>query len=117
MSATVPERGEVWFANLGPITGREQALERPVIIVKADWIHLARLTIVVPVTSNLKRRRSGLTVNLPAGEAGLTEDSLALCHDLRVLDLQKLGHLMGELSIESLSSVETAMISILDLPV
>ena len=116
MSNLEPERGEVWFADLGPTTGREQALDRPVIIVKADWIHLARLTIVVPLTSQMNRRRAGLTVEIPAGEAGLTDNSLALCHDIRVLDTEKLRRKMGDLDDLYLSPVETALLALLDLP-
>ena len=117
MSAKIPERGEVWFADLGPVTGREQALLRPVIVVLADWIHLPGLTIVVPTTAKTHRRRAGLTVDIPAGEAGLTEDSLALCHHIRVVDVaNKMQYRMGELDAHYMSSVEAAMISLLDLP-
>ena len=92
-----PQRGEVWFAHLGPPAGHEIAASRPVVIVKTDETTTPGVTIVVPLTAQLRRRHPRTTVAIPAGEAGLRQDSLALCYNIRALDTAKLVHRMGSL--------------------
>jgi mRNA interferase MazF len=80
-------RGEVWLANLNPTQGSEQAGTRPVIIFQESI--LARFTttiITIPVTSNLRRAALPTCVQISKGEGGLSQDSVALCHQIRVLD-------------------------------
>jgi mRNA interferase MazF len=46
------ERGEIYFVNLSPVTGREQAGNRPVLVVSIDAIN--RLPLVVTVLVGTK---------------------------------------------------------------
>ena len=100
-----PQRGEVWFADLGKPTGRELAMERPVVVIKGDDAAAPNLTIVVPLTTQVRRREPSVTVDIPAGEAGLRQDSLALCYNIRVLDTAKLAYRMGGLPSARLEEI------------
>ena len=110
-----PLRGEVWFADLGQPTGRQMAMQRPVILVKDDAANAPNLTVVVPLTSQLQRRQLSVTVDIPAGEAGLRQDSLALCYNIRVLDTAKLSHRMGRVEDARLAKIADSLSFILGL--
>jgi mRNA interferase MazF len=103
-------RGDIYLADLNPTRGAEQAGIRPVVIVQRDT--LARFTstvVVVPFTTNLRRAQVPGTTLIPAGEGGLTQDSVALCYQIVVLDQQRLIHKLGTLSTTYLLALEQAL--------
>ena len=110
-----PQRGEVWFADLGPPVGHELAASRPVVVVKTDETVMPGVTIVVPFTSQLRRMNPRTTVAVPAGEAGLRQDSLALCYNIRVLDTAKLAYRMGALRDSRLQEIADRLTFLLGL--
>lgn len=80
-------RGEIWLANLNPIRGSERAGTRPVLIFQNDTINRFTTTFLsIPLTTNLRRAALPSCPAIPQGEGGLKHDSVALCHQLRVLD-------------------------------
>lgn len=105
-------RGEVWLTDLNPVRGSEQAGTRPMMIVQVDDIS-ARLPtmLVVPFTTNLRWERVPFCARIGAGEGGLASDSVALCHQTRVIDHSRLIRRLGCLSSEALSLVEDALLS------
>jgi mRNA interferase MazF len=58
---TLPERGDIWLADLDPVRGREQAGRRPILIVSVDGFNQSKagLAIVVPLTQ-VRQLRSWL---------------------------------------------------------
>ena len=102
-----PKRGEVWLADLNPIKGSEQAGTRPVLIFQNDSINKFTTTfLAIPFTSNLRRAALPSCVMVPQGEGGLANDSVALCHQLRVLDKARLLHRLGRFENEILADIE-----------
>jgi len=102
-------RGEIWLANLNPIRGSEQAGTRPVLIFQNDKLNKFTTTFLsIPLTTNLRRTALPSCLAIPQGEGGLTHDSVALCHQLRVLDrarlLKKLG-VVNEVTLTALESI------------
>ena len=87
----VIRRGEVWLAELGPTRGREQAGERPVLVVSADPINqsAADLVVAVPLTTRRRGVPTHVEVRPPAG--GLPDVSFAMCEQLRSLPAERLG--------------------------
>jgi mRNA interferase MazF len=105
------KRGEIWFADLNPIGGSEQAGARPVLIFQNDAINLYTRTVVtIPFTTNLRRATLPSCVQVPAGEGGLTSDSVALCHQMRVLDTSRLIRQLGMLSRPILLDIERCVL-------
>lgn len=110
------KRGEVWRANLSPTQGTEQAGVRPVLIVQTDRANPhSPHTIIVPFTSRIRQKLLPSHVAVPAGEGGLTQDSVALCEQIRVMDHTRLISKLGELTAIRLQDVNTALRVILEL--
>lgn len=98
------------MTTLDPIRGSEQAGTRPVLIVQADAVSaILRTVLVVPFTSNVKWARFPFCFEVASGDGGLTTDSVALCHQTRVLDKSRLMRRVGRVSDESLLKVEQAL--------
>ena len=106
-------RGEVWLIDLGPIGGHEQAGRRPAVIFQTDDLSPLNTVVIIPLTTQLRSAGSANTVLIPAREAGLDRDSLALCHQIRVLDRRRLIHRIGELVPERLSEIELGVVFVL----
>jgi mRNA interferase MazF len=81
-----------------------------VIIVQRDTLDRFTTTVVViPLTSNLRRARIPGTVVIPAGEGGLTQESVALCYQIVVIDRQRLIRKLGTLSASYLLRLKEAL--------
>lgn len=102
-----PKRGDVWLADLNPIKGSEHAGTRPVLIFQNDSINKFTTTfLAIPFTTNLRRAALPSCVRVAQGVGGLASDSVALCHQLRVLDKSRLLHKLGQFENETLSDIE-----------
>jgi len=92
-------RWSVWLANLDPVLGSEQGRTRPVLVVSETAINdVLPVVDALPITSRKAHRRIYPNEALvPAGEAGLTADSIVLCYQIRALDKRRLLRGMGEI--------------------
>jgi mRNA interferase MazF len=81
-------RGQIYFVNLSPTQGREQAGRRPVLVVSVDAINRQPLVIAVVVGTDAKNvpRDYPINVRVTAKETGLPIDTVFLCFQLRSLD-------------------------------
>ena len=105
------QRGEIWLAELGPTRGSEQAGTRPVIIFQNNSISRFTTTfLVIPLTTNLRRASLPTCVRLNQSEGGLAQESVALCHQLRVLDKSRLKHRLGQIGDASLQAIERCVL-------
>jgi mRNA interferase MazF len=104
-------RGEIYWADLAPRSGAEQAGRRPVVLVSRDAFNRLptwRSVNVVPLSTS-GRRAGPTSVLLPAGTAGLTRDSLALCHQITTLDREKLSERLGILNAAEMGRLDHAL--------
>ena len=103
-------RGEIWLADLNPTRGAEQAGTRPVLISQNNVINKYTTTILaIPLTTNLRRASLPSCVQISKGEGGLASDSVALCHQLRVLDKTRLRRKLGIVSPKTMSAIESCV--------
>lgn len=81
-------RGEVWYFDPDPTTGREQRNPRPCLILSVDIYNNgpADLLIVLPLTSKKKLIRSHIEVKLP-GQKGV---SYIMCDQIRCISKERL---------------------------
>jgi len=81
-------RGQIYFVNLSPTHGREQAGRRPVLVVSADAINRQPLVVTVVVGTDAKNvpRDYPTNVRVLAKETGLPRDTVFLCFQIRSLD-------------------------------
>jgi mRNA interferase MazF len=113
------KRGDVYWADLVPRSGSEQAGRRPVVLVSHDgfnqtpaWMSI----IVVPISSSaLQAKRGPTVVGMPSGAAGLSKPSVAVCHQVTTLDRAKLSKRIGVLPIEILRDVDEGLKAAMDL--
>ena len=64
---------------------------------------------IVPFTTNSRWARFPFCAPVSAGEGGLPNDSVALCHQVRVVDKSRLIRHLGQLSEATLEKVEQAI--------
>jgi mRNA interferase MazF len=105
-------RGEIYFVNLDPVMGREQAGTRPVLIVSIDAINRRPLVVtVVPGTDGANVRRDHPTdVRVPSAESGLPSETVFLCFQCRALDHSRFpGSPAGRLSPLRMRDIERAI--------
>jgi mRNA interferase MazF len=82
----------------------------PAIIVQNDiGNQYSALTIVVAVTSNLRVAALPVGVLLPAGEGGLSHDSVAHCGHVYTVDKQRLAGRLGQLTADRLADIDRAL--------
>ena len=104
-------RGEIWLAELNPVRGSEQAGTRPVLVMQTNAINQFTTTVLtIPFTTNLRRANLPSCVSVAVDEGGLSSDSVALCHQLRVLDKTRLTKKLGEVSKATLEKIETCVL-------
>src|SRR5713226_6361648 len=113
---SLSKRGEVWLVDLGDPRGHEQAGPRPAIILQTDLLEHLNTIVVIPLSTKPNRVSSAANVLLLQGEAGLEQDSVAFCHQIRALDKRRLRNKIGELEPERISEIETAIAFLLHLP-
>lgn len=94
------KRGNIVIADLNGATGSEQGKMRPVIVIQNDTGNkYSPTTIVVPLTS--KKKKKGLKTHVlieKTEENGLTEDSIALCEQVRTIDKRRIKAGIGYIS-------------------
>jgi mRNA interferase MazF len=112
------KRGEVYDSRLDPVEGSEQGGTRPVIIVSRDAINAySPVILAVPCTTYQSGKRVYPTqVLIQAPEGGLTNDSIAMADQVRVLSKSRLLRLRGTLSNEIMTQLNQALLIALDLP-
>ena len=108
-------RGEVWMAQLDPVSGHEQGGTRPVLIISSDALNHgpATLAIVAPITSRARQLASQVQVEPPEG--GLTLTSFIMCDHLRSVSHGRLLRRLGRVSPATLRQVEDRLTMLLDL--
>lgn len=110
-------RGDVYDARLSPTEGSEQAGTRLVVVVSRDAINrYSSVVVVVPLTNatNVKRSYPN-NVEIPAGVAGLSVNSVALTGQVRAISKTRLLRLRGSLSSDLIREIDAALRITLDL--
>jgi mRNA interferase MazF len=106
------QRGEIYFVNLNPTKGREQAGTRPVVVLSTDAIN--RLPLVVTVVigtkgANIPKDYSS-NVRVSPQESGLPDETVFLGFQLRSLDPGRFPITpAGRISLASLGKLEDAV--------
>jgi mRNA interferase MazF len=109
---------DVFHASLEPHEGSEQGGSRPVLVISRTSINMSLPVIaVLPITTFKPGRRIYSTeVMLPAGTAGLVNDSLVLAHQVWTISGQRLQKQYGSLGNQELQEkVRQAVRIFLDL--
>lgn len=109
-------RGNVVLCDLNPVIGTEQSGIRPVVVVQLDRANkISPHTIIVPFTSKIRQAILPSHVFVPKGVAGLSQDSVILCEQIRVIDKSRIIKIIGVLDEFYLQQLASALKLILDI--
>lgn len=110
MSGIIPQRGEIWRADLEPVQGSEQGKKRPVVVMSAPATGRAGTCLCAPII-HFKPLHARLfwCVELAPAANGLTKASGADTAQTRVLDEARFESRLGELSPQELEAITTAL--------
>lgn len=101
------KQGDIYFANLNPIRGHEQAGFRPVLVIQNDILNTNLSTVVIiPITKNLKAKGYLTTYFLDHKKSKLKFDSVALLYQIRTIDKLRLVKFVSRLSLEEIKTVK-----------
>lgn len=96
------KQGEIWFANLNPTEGSEQAGFRPVLIVSGNLANTyAPVVVCCPITTKLKHYK-GNPILSPNKVNGLKAPSEVMVIHIRSLAKSRLKSLIGKIHADEL---------------
>ena len=94
-------RGDIRWADLNPVRGREQAGLRPVLILSHDIFNESSGTVIaVAITSKPQRAGFPLTLELKTGD--MPKQSWVKISQIRTLSVERIGKMIGKASPEEL---------------
>jgi len=97
-------RGEIRWADLDPVRGREQAGLRPVLVLSHDVFNARSGTVIgMAITSQPQRAGFPLTVELES--AALPKRSWVKVSQIRTLSVERIGRRIGSVSPEVLDQI------------
>ena len=97
-------RGEIRWADLNPVRGREQAGLRPVLILSQDVFN-ERSGTVVAVALTSQPQRAGFPLTLELHAKGLPKKSWVKISQIRTLAVERIGKVIGRASPEEVTQV------------
>jgi len=97
-------RGEVRWADLNPVRGREQAGQRPVLVLSHDVFN-ERSGTVIALAMTSQEPRAGFPLTLESKATGLTKRSWVKISQIRTLSVDRIGRRIARASEEDLARV------------
>jgi len=97
-------RGEIRWADLNPVRGREQAGLRPVVILSHDVFN-ERSGTVIAVALTSQEPKAGFPLTLEISAAGLSKRSWVKVSQIRTLAVERIGRRLGIALDEELARV------------
>jgi mRNA interferase MazF len=97
-------RGDIFWAELNPVIGGEQAGHRPVVVLSQDVFN-DRSGTVIAVTITSQEPRAGFPLTLEISSVKLPKRSWVKVSQVRTLSVERLGKRLGRLSPEELGRI------------
>ena len=95
-------RGEIRWADLDPTRGREQAGQRPVLILSHDVFNDRSGTVIV-VALTSQEPRAGFPLTLESAASGLPKRSWIKISQIRTLAAERIGRRIARATDEELA--------------
>ena len=97
-------RGEIRWADLNPVRGREQGGNRPVLVVSHD-IFNERSGTVIAMAITSKPQKAGYPFTWELKGVVLPKPSWVKVSQIRTLSVDRIGEYMGRVSPEDLAKI------------
>ncbi|MFI7440181.1 type II toxin-antitoxin system PemK/MazF family toxin [Nonomuraea indica] len=88
-------RGDIWFADLGDPTGREQGFPRPVLVLSNDRLNRSKLGLVLAIPLTTRERGYLTHIRVSANGTGLAKTSWAMVEQIRALSPERFEFYVG----------------------
>lgn len=105
-------RGDIFWAELDPTQGHEQAGRRPVLVLSQEVFN-ERSGTVIAVALTSQEPRAGFPLTLELAAAKLPKRSWAKISQVRTLSVLRLGRKLGRATAEELNQVLAGLDEIL----
>jgi mRNA interferase MazF len=107
------KQGELWYANLNPVKGSEQAGMRPLLIISGNLLNTyLNVVICCPLTTKIKNYKGNLVLQ-PDSSNNLIETSEVLTFHIRSVAKERLVRKIGKISKDELRQVKKCLDEIL----
>jgi mRNA interferase MazF len=97
-------RGEIRWADLNPVRGREQSGLRPVLVLSHDVFN-ERSETVIAVALSSQEPRAGFPLTLESSARGLPKQSWVRISQIRTLSVERIGRRLARASEEEVDRV------------
>lgn len=97
-------RGEIRWAELNPVRGKEQAGRRPVLVLSHDVFNERSGTVIAAALTS-QPQRAGFPLTLELQSKGLPKKSWVKISQIRTLAVERIGQRLGKVSLEELAQV------------
>ncbi|MDC8448065.1 MAG: type II toxin-antitoxin system PemK/MazF family toxin [Nitrospira sp.] len=97
-------RGEIRWADLNPVRGKEQAGQRPVLVLSQDVFNERSGTIIALALTS-QPQRAGFPLTLELQSKGLPKKSWVKISQIRTLAVERIGQRVGKVRLEELAEV------------
>ena len=105
------QRGEIWWADLGPVRGSAPAKRRPVLVVQSDAFNASRIgtLLAVAITSNMRLADAPGNLALTKRQSRLQRASVVNVSQVVTLDRGSLSERISKLSTEQMLRVDAGL--------
>ena len=104
-------RGEIYWADLSPVRGREQAGPRPVLVISHEAFNAGSGTVVAMALTS-QPQRAGFPITLRIESVKLPKPSWVKIGQVRTLSTERLGRRLGTVAPEELHDVIEGLLEI-----
>lgn len=105
-------RGEVYWADLNPVRGREQAGFRPILVLSNDLFNRRSGTVIAAaITSQHQTAGFPLTYPVPAG--ALPKASWVKISQVRTISVERLGKRIAAVEAEDLAHIVDGLLELI----
>lgn len=97
-------RGDIWWADLNPVRGHEQAGVRPVLIISHD-IFNQRSGTVIALAITSQTPPAGFPLTMEITSTSLPKRSWVKISQIRTLSVERLSNRLGTITPEELADI------------
>ena len=103
-------RGEVYYADLDPVTGHEQGGIRPVLVIQNDTGNYHSPTIIVIAVTRRTFKKPKQPTHVVLDDAQGLAPSLFMSEVVRIIDKRRVQSYVGRLTKEQMRRVNAALL-------
>jgi len=104
-------RGEIRWADLNPVRGREQAGRRPVLVISHDVFN-ERSGTVIAMALTSQPQRAGYPLTFEVAVPGLPKRSWVKISQVRTLAVERVGRRLARLAPEQVGEIVDGLMEV-----